>query len=275
VTVDLPVLEVLVDRSGAAGGESALAPEPGEPALARLYGYPGGAAHGPWVRANMISTVDGAVAGADGRSGSINGAADWRAFRVMRALADVVLVGAGTARTEGYTALSAPSDLVGLRERTVGPAPLTLAVVTGSGRVPERLADAAAQPDGAGPVLVVTTRCGAVRAVEHVQEEDVIVAGEDAVDLATALAALADHGLRRVLCEGGPGLLSSMLETDLVDELCLSTAPTVVGGPSPRAVSGSEVLSPARAARLEHLLHADGVLLARWNLRTDGASPVG
>ena len=72
-------------------------------ALAALYGYPRGVtAERPWVRANFVSTLDGAATGADGRSGSINTGADREVFALLRALADVVVVGAGTARAEGY-----------------------------------------------------------------------------------------------------------------------------------------------------------------------------
>jgi riboflavin biosynthesis pyrimidine reductase len=55
----------------------------------------------PWVRVNMISSLDGAIA-VRGRSGTLGGPPDRRLFMVLRSLADVIVVGAGTMRTEGY-----------------------------------------------------------------------------------------------------------------------------------------------------------------------------
>src|SRR5665648_1069207 len=100
-----PTLEVLLPA-----GLPAIRPDDAEMALAALFAEP----RTPWLRANMIATLDGAATGADHRSGSINDPADLRVFRALRALADVVLVGAGTVRAEGYRAPRPPG---------VGPAP--------------------------------------------------------------------------------------------------------------------------------------------------------
>lgn len=256
---ELPPLDVLLplDRAGAT-----LPPEPGEPALHDLYAHP---APRPGrtsaVRANMIATIDGSAQGPDGRSRSINGPADWRVFRVMRAVADVVLVGAGTARAEGYTPLPVPADLRAARADR-GQAPdLELALVTASGTLPEGLRGTDRPPFvvtvAANPRLAdLRTELGADR---------VLVAGELDVELAAALDALADRGLTRVLAEGGPRLLTDLVRADLVDELCLTTSPLVVGGPGLRAVGGGDWLDPRRA-RPAHLLHHDGMLLGRWAL---------
>jgi riboflavin biosynthesis pyrimidine reductase len=201
----------------------------------------------PWVRANMITTVDGAVTGADGVSGSIGTPADLRVFRVLRSLADVILVGAGTARVEGY-----------------GPARVPIAVVTA------RLEVDLTSPllaEAVHPTVLITTastdpdRLAAARAVT-----DVVVCGRDAVDLPAALAELGRRGHRDVLCEGGPSLLGSLVAADCLDELCMTTAPMLVGssdGPTGRAVTGPALPAPVRL-RLGHLLEDEGTLLARW-----------
>ncbi|MFE5308135.1 dihydrofolate reductase family protein [Isoptericola sp. NPDC056605] len=250
-----------------------LPPDPTEHRLRALYDE--GTGSGRWLRANFVSTVDGGAWGPDHLSGSINDDADWRAFRVLRAAADVVLVGAGTARHEGYTALDRPQGLP-----TTGDRPLELALVTRSGRVPQQLAD------GDRPPLVLTGAAGARTASRMVPADRVLAVASaddpDEVDLRAGLAALADRGLHRVLCEGGPTLLAAMLADDLVDELCVTTSPCLVGpGPS-RIVAASPAGSPgegprpagiparpATPARLTHLLHApgSGTLLARWLLR--------
>ncbi|MEL7974789.1 dihydrofolate reductase family protein [Isoptericola sp. F-RaC21] len=246
--------------------------DPAERRLAELYAASPG--DGPSVRANFVSTVDGGAWGPDHRSGSIGDDADWRVFRVLRAAADVVLVGAGTARHEGYTALDRPRDLPGADR------PLELALVTRSGRVPQQLAD------GDRPPLVLTGEAGAATARRMVPADRVVAVASahdpDEVDLRAGLAALAERGLPGVLCEGGPTLLAAMLADDLVDELCVTTSPCLVGpGPSrivaasPAGAPGEEPrpagipASPPTPARLAHLLHApgSGTLLARWLLR--------
>ena len=249
-----------------------LPPDPAETRLAALYDEDPGT--GGWLRANFVSTVDGGAWGPDHLSGSINDDADWRVFRVLRAAADVVLVGAGTARHEGYTALDRPRGL------PADDRPLELALITRSGRVPQQLVD------GDRPPLVLTGEAGARTARRMAPADHVLAvpAGHDPdeVDLRAGRAALADRGLRRVLCEGGPTLLAALLADDLVDELCVTTSPCLVGpGPS-RIVAASPAGAPGEdprpagvpasapvPARLAHLLHAPGTgtLLARWLLR--------
>lgn len=257
---ELPALDVLLplDRAGAT-----LASVPGEPDLHDLYAHPAPRRGRTCaVRANMIATLDGGAQGPDGRSGSINGAADWRAFRVMRAVADVVLVGAGTARAEKYTPLGVPVDLRPARAaRGQGPA-LELAVVSVSGMLPPGLTGTERPP------YVVTVggcpRLDDLRA--DVGADRVLVAGDSAVDLTAALTALAERGLTRVLAEGGPRLLTDLLHAGLVDELCLTTSPLLVAGPAVRPVHGPDWLEPMAAARPAHLLHHEGTLLGRWLL---------
>lgn len=269
---DLPALDVLLPAA------EHLPPDAREERLAALYAYgpPTRGAH--VVRANMVASVDGAAWGPDHRSGSINDDADWRVFRVLRALADVVLVGAGTARAEGYTALDRPRGLRHLHD-----APLELAIVTRTGRVPEALTQ------GERPPYVLTAPAGAASARADVPPDRVLVVGHDTagttdgedsgvVDLAAGLAALADRGLVRVLTEGGPTLLGDLLAADLVDELCVTTTPTVVGRGPGRIVAGTApsgtTALPPRGARLAHLLHSPddrpgspaGTTAARWLL---------
>ncbi|WP_426592164.1 dihydrofolate reductase family protein [Cellulomonas sp. McL0617] len=254
---DLPALDVLLPI-----GRARLEPLPGEPELIALFGA------GPVVRANMVSTVDGSATGANGVSGSINNAADFRVFRVLRALAEVVLVGAGTVRAEGYTALDVPSDLRDARSALGLPADLELAVVSTSGDLPDALLD------GARPPLVVTVAdnpaLGGLR--DRIGPDRVLVTGDaHRVDPRAAVAALAERGLRRVLAEGGPSLLARLVDADVLDEVCLTWTPQLVGGPAGRILNQASWLSPARSVEPLHLLHADGVLLGRWRVTRLGA----
>lgn len=253
-----PELEVLV-ASGASVRSDRILPDPAERELCTLYSHPARAG-GVWLRANMISTVDGAAWGATGRSGSINNAADLRAFGAMRAMADVVLVGAGTIRAEGYTPVEVPPALAATRASAGLPATMTTAVVTRSGVLPPAFFTSAA----AATTLVLTTVAGAQVVHGSLPMDRVIVSGEGVVDLVAGLAALADRGLSRVLCEGGPTLLGDLLAAALVDELCVTTSPQVVGGTASRIVHAQHYLDPATTPRLDHLLMSGGSLLARW-----------
>lgn len=236
-------------------------------ALADLYDYPAESASRAVVRANFVSTLDGSATGADGRSGSINSEADKRVFGLMRALCDVVLVGAGTARAEGYRPIRPREVWTGVRRRRGLREAPALALVTRSLRLPDAVLEAA---DGAGQVLVVTSDDApawhADALAERLGEDSVVRAGgfagdPGAVDPQRAVAALAERGLRRVLCEGGPSLMGDVLAAGRLDELCLTWSPLLVGGDGPRIALGGAVTQPMRCA---HLLEQDGVLVGRW-----------
>lgn len=227
-------------------------------AVADLYAYPDPIGKRGWVRANMVSSLDGAASGGDGRSGSISAPVDTTVFGVLRALADVVLVGAGTVRAEGYGPVKPRQSFADRRVRAGQAAAAALAVVTRSGFVPGDTG----LFSGEVPTYVVTTEVADLDRLRSLAgSEHVIVSGEEEVDVADAVGALAARGLRRVLLEGGPTLLGSALAADRVDELCLTWSPVLVGGEGPRIVAGPPATVNARPA---HLLAADGLLLGRW-----------
>lgn len=240
-------------------------PAPGpldDEALARVYEHPRPGA-GPWVRANFVATLDGAVQGEDGRSGTINTASDGAVFQLMRALADVVLVGAGTARIEGYRA---PSTSERWRDARAAaghgrPHP-AMAVVTRSGDVPGLLSE---QPGAAGDVFLLTCHGAPDKAVQRARDslgaERVLVTGDSSVDLPAALAQLTEAGLARVLCEGGPHLTRDLASSGMLDELCLTMSPRLIAGEHLRVLAGPAVdldLVP------HTLIEADGTILGRW-----------
>jgi riboflavin biosynthesis pyrimidine reductase len=178
-------------------------------------------------------------------------------FQVLRCLADVVLVGHGTAAGEGYRPVTADSTVGRLRAALGRPAGLPIAVVS------RRASLAPGDRLAAAPTLLVT--CAAAdpgrRAALAEAGVTVLVCGEDDVDLPLALDRLADLGHEQVLCEGGPALLAAALAAGVVDELDLTVAPALVGGESrllPAALPA--VVRP----RLVQLLEEDGVLFTRY-----------
>ena len=216
-----------------------------------LYAYP--SSDRAWVRTNFVATIDGAVTDAEGVSGSLGGEADHRAFTIMRSLADVVLVGAGTAREEGYGPIE-PSEL---DLSLPGSRMPVLAVVSGSLDLPDPLRTAG--------VLAVTTTDADAEAVAALEADgvEVLQHGDDAVDWPAVLKALADRGLPRVLCEGGPGLHGTLAHADLVDEVCLSVAPVLTSGVTP-GITSHDAPHTHRDFVLAHAVAEGGTLLTRW-----------
>lgn len=217
---------------------------------ATSYAYP--STTRPWLRSNFVATIDGRTQDPSGVSGSLGGEPDHRVFTILRSLADVVLVGAGTARVEGYGPIR-PDDL----DATVAQARVPrLALVSGRLDVPDAL-----RVPG---VLVVTTTSADQQRVEDLRAAGVEVLrhGDDAVDWPAVLADLADRGLGRILCEGGPGLHGTLLEQDLVDELCLTVAPVLTTGTGLGITASDQPLQ--RDFELGHAVAEDGVLLTRW-----------
>ncbi len=202
----------------------------------------------------MIATVDGATA-VGGGSGPIGGPADKAVFAAIRGVADMVLVAAGTARAENYGPARARPD------GTPGP---RIAVVTRSGNldVDSRLFS------GGDPLVVTCEACPQARRAALTEVAEVIVTGDRDVDLASALAALADRGAAVVVCEGGPTLNGQMIANGLVDEWCQTLAPLLAGGPSPRAAVADTPPEAPAPMRLDRLLEADGLLFARYLLVT-------
>jgi len=205
--------------------------------LPELYAAP----DQPWLRVNMVSTVDGAATGEDGTSRSINNGVDKMVFDLLRELADALVVGAGTIRIEGYA---------------VGRKPLV--VVSRTGSVPPTQREA-----GAGKVLMATVSTAPYvdEAREILGRDNVLVLGSHRVDLARLKDELVLRGYRHLLSEGGPHLLRDLLDQGVADELDATVVPRVIGGSHRRITDGPPVEIPLR---LTTLVEEEGTLLARW-----------
>jgi riboflavin biosynthesis pyrimidine reductase len=198
----------------------------------------------PGVRCNMIASVDGATA-VDGVAGGLANKADQDLFHLLRSLADVVLVAAGTVRAEGY-----------------GPSRVPIAVVTRSCNLDWESRFFTAQD--ARPVVVTVATAPAEARDRAAEVADVVVAGERDVDLGRAVDALGERGWRKVLCEGGPILNGQLAAAGLLDELCLTLSPRMVGGNAKRVLAGGPLLPGPPTYTLASACEQEGFLFLRY-----------
>ena len=204
--------------------------------LAAAYADARRARHGgrPWVIVNMIASADGATT-VEGLSGGLGGPGDRAIFSLLRALADVVLVGASTVRAEHY----GPPRKAGQK----------VAVVSRSAEL-----DWTADLFTSGAGIAVLPEDGDAVPVPTIR------GGRGDVDLAAVLRQLEGQV---VLAEGGPTLNGQLAAAGLIDELCVTVAPRLLGGGAKRIVVGPPAAEPT-TLELAHLLEEDGFLFCRY-----------
>jgi riboflavin-specific deaminase-like protein len=226
----------------------------------------------PLLRLNMVASLDGRVVGEGGVSGPLGGPGDRDAFFAMRALADAVVAGAGTVRAEGYGPMRPRARWADRRRADGREGAVPVVVVSASLEL-----DLAAPlfAEAVRPTIVLTAEDAPVDRVDAVVRAGgvVVAAGRGRVDLARGIARLrAEHGLQHLLVEGGPALNGQLVAAGLVDELCLTVAPVLVGGHDlRRTVDGLQ--APA-GFELTCVHHADGDLLLRYRAVQNSRSSV-
>ena len=220
--------------------------------------------HRGWhVRSNMISTIDGAVRGPSGTSVDMSNDTDRAMLGMLRGISDAVIVGSRNALAQPYLPLPAKPRWQSLRsEHGLAAAP-RLVVVTNSG-LPAN--SPCFQPSDNPTIVITSRRCGADALSAMRERAMVIVAGDDSVDFSAALTELANLGLWRVLCEGGPSVLSAMSAANALDEMCVTTA-ALWSGTAGDAMTAAATTAQQQGVqmRLAHLLIDDeDYLYARW-----------
>ncbi|MGD8195953.1 pyrimidine reductase family protein [Herbiconiux sp. P18] len=215
----------------------------------------------PRLRVNFIQSVDGSSSLA-GLSGGLGAPADKTVFDILRGVADVVLVGAGTARAEGYGALTVGPDFVAWRRAQGLSDHPSMALVSGRldlDPASDLFAEAPTRP------LVFTARSAPDEARQRLASvAEVIDAGDQRVDAAAVVHELRERGLGQTLCEGGPTFFGDLIAADLVDELCLTISPVLEGGAGARIAHATGGPTVPRHLELAHLLRAGSLLLTRW-----------
>jgi riboflavin biosynthesis pyrimidine reductase len=208
---------------------------------------------GEHLRVNFVSSADGAVT-IDGASGGLGGPGDRRVFQLLRDLADVILVAAGTVRNEGYGYPRFPAERRDRRQATGRAEWPTFAIV--SRRLDLDLSSSLFVDPPVRPVVLTGPDSPADRRAELERCAEVMVVD----DLSSGVARL--HRRGPILCEGGPHLFAALVGAGLVDELCLTLSP-VLAGPGPGRIE-SGPLHPAVHLALAGLLEEDGALFTRY-----------
>lgn len=227
-------------------------------ALLKVIAFPAGRT---WLRMNFITSLDGAAT-REGRSGDLGDPADRRLFDLLRREADVILLGAGTARIEGYGGMRLPDEAVAWRtDAGLAPQP-AFALVSRSLDLDPGSAiftDAPVRPI----VYTVASSPESGRAALS-DVADVVIAGEEDADGTRIRQDLADRGLNRIHSEGGPHLFGAMLAAGAVDALHLTLAPSLeVGraGRIARPVLPETTALPTKALLASVLRSGDELLL--------------
>ncbi|HWH97018.1 MAG TPA: dihydrofolate reductase family protein [Pseudolysinimonas sp.] len=206
--------------------------------IAALYPPPG-------LRVNMVATLDGGTTDAEGTSAGITSGADRTVLGAIRSVSDTVLVGAATLRAEG----------------ALVPRSTHLTVLTTTGDFTGAVVRDNIEP---GRILVV----GPSGAEEQARRtftapfEYFAVDGHRAVPLHVMLDALRDRGLVHIVCEGGPRLVGQLLAANLVDEICLTTVPRILG--RQQVLFGGASPGPRELELVQLLADESGALYARW-----------
>jgi 5-amino-6-(5-phosphoribosylamino)uracil reductase len=243
----------------------ALFPERGERDIAEVYGGTLGPAPAgrPHVTVNMVASVDGATA-VNGRTGVLSSPPDREVFRLLRSLADVVLVGAETVRAEGYGTVKADEAVRAARAARGQTPAAALAVVTRSLTL-DWSSKLFTEPTQR-PFVLTTADAAEDKLIAAEAVATVIRAGRGSVDLGEALRILrAEHGVTSVLCEGGP-TLNTQLAGGLLDQLCLTLSPAVVGGASKTILAGVALDAPLDL-ELASVLASGSELYLRYRVR--------
>jgi riboflavin biosynthesis pyrimidine reductase len=217
------------------------------------------------LRVNFVSSADGA-AQAEGKSEGLQTAGDNQVFAALRDLADVVLAGAGTVTIEGYRAIVVSDRRAAIRRDLGLRDVLPTAVISAGLRFDP---DSALFTDAAPGARTIVLTCEAAPAERRAALEkvaDVAICGADMVDVRLARAALEERGLVRILSEGGPTAFTHLLAGGVVDELCLSLTPKLVGPGPTRITAGTDVWPEPIGMRLAGLLEEDGALFLRYRV---------
>ncbi|WP_341718023.1 pyrimidine reductase family protein [Micromonospora sp. FIMYZ51] len=227
--------------------------------LAEVYAYPI-TESAPYVRTNLVTSING-ITTVDGLSGGLSSPDDLTLFKLLRGLADVILVGAATARMEDYRGARIPKAVQKVRrERGQQPVP-PIAVVTARADIDP---ESRLLKDTSVPPLIFTTDAAPPEHLDRLAAAGakITISGRESADPRRVLQALADSDLNRVLCEGGPNMLGQLIAEDAIDEYCITVSTRLVGG-STGLTAGPE--TPPHKMNLDSIIRGDEGLFFKYS----------
>lgn len=216
------------------------------------------------LRVNFVASTDGA-AQANGKSEGLQTRGDNTVFAALRDLADVVLAGAATVTIEGYRAISVSRRRQAIRRDYGFHDRLPTAVISRSLRLDPDSSLFADAPPGARTILLTCAAAPVEHRTALERVADVAICGDDVVEPALARSALEERGHTRILSEGGPISFANLASGGVVDELCLSVSPMLVG-PGPTRITAGELWPDGVGLSLTSLLEEDGALFLRYRI---------
>ena len=221
------------------------------------------------LRMNFIASADGAVH-VNGLSKGLQTPGDNAIFAALRDLADVVLIGAGTAVGEQYDALAFGARRRAIRREHGLRESLPTAVISRTLRLDPAAAMFTDPLPGAQAIVLTCASADAEQRRLLKQVAEVIDCGDETVDSVLARQALEERGLTRILCEGGPNAFADLARDAVVDELCLTISPMLAGPGAGRIIAGGDWPVP-HELKLVGLLEEDGALFCRYTTATEGS----
>ena len=218
----------------------------------------------PWILLNMVNSVDGFIS-FEGRAGGLSGPADKNVYQIIRGLADIILVGAGTVRAENYQAPKTPEgNLAELRESRGQEKRPRIAVLSGELNLDPDMGLFAERHPADKPPLIYTKRESLKKnASQFTSSAEIVDFPEEELNVSRVLEDLLNKDAKIVVCEGGPNLNAHLLAAGVIDEFCLSVSPRAVGGEDPAVFLNQPVDSPTELS-LDRILLEEEFLFCRY-----------
>ena len=218
----------------------------------------------PWILLNMVNSVDGFIS-FEGRAGGLSGSADKNIYQIIRGLADIILVGAGTVRAENYKAPKTPEGkLAEFRESRGQEKRPRIAVLSGELNLnPEMGLIAERHLEDKPPLIYTKSESLEKNSSQFASSSEIIDFPEEELTVSKVVHDLSNQDAKIVVCEGGPNLNAHLLANDLIDEFCLSVSPRAVGGEDPSPFLNKPVDSPVELS-LDRILLEEEFLFCRY-----------
>lgn len=215
----------------------------------------------PWIRANMVQTLDGTVQDALGSTELITNEVDRSLFKTLRQLSDVVIVGSKTALVNKYQDIKLTEQNKEFRKKLRLPPIPRLAIITNYLNLESSFF---AKWQDKLPPLIYTHNENQLAAEKYKNVAEIVFCGKNQVDLKAVKKDLIQKSFKRILCEGGPTLLNSMFQNNLIDELDLTIQVKLSNTIDPLKLAQGPLLKPSVVLKPIQVIQHEKTLLLRY-----------